>query len=293
VLEVIHLNLESMAQLALGDAPGARAKAERVLAIAIELGVPREQARAIAALGAISLAEGDLRGARAAFERAAAAFEEQGEPTHTLLTLRPLVFVAVDQGDTASARTLLRRSLAVWSEIGRPPGAGPGILRGFAYLFGAQRDDQRLLVLAGALDAVTATVVETSAVYGDRSLDAFVAQARARLGPTAADAARSSGQCLSLEQALTYAVDGLNDAPRAAAAAPSASAAGRPGGLTNREIEVLRLVSAGKTNRQIAAALVLSEKTVGRHLANIFAKLGVSSRAAASAFAVRHGLAAP
>ncbi len=56
-------------------------------------------------------------------------------------------------------------------------------------------------------------------------------------------------------------------------------------GLTARELEVLRLVAGGKSNRQIAAELVLSEHTVARHLQNIFAKLGVSSRTAASAFA--------
>ena len=62
-------------------------------------------------------------------------------------------------------------------------------------------------------------------------------------------------------------------------------------GLTDREIEVLRLVAAGDSNRQIADALVISEHTVARHLQNIFAKLGVSSRTAAGAFAFEHDLA--
>jgi ATP/maltotriose-dependent transcriptional regulator MalT len=61
-------------------------------------------------------------------------------------------------------------------------------------------------------------------------------------------------------------------------------------GLTARELEVLRLVAAGKTNREVASALVISERTVARHLQNIFAKLRVSSRTAASAFAFEHGL---
>jgi DNA-binding CsgD family transcriptional regulator len=60
--------------------------------------------------------------------------------------------------------------------------------------------------------------------------------------------------------------------------------------LTKRELEVLRLVAVGKSNRQIAAELVISGHTVRRHLQNIFAKLGVSSRAAATAFAFRHDL---
>ena len=64
-----------------------------------------------------------------------------------------------------------------------------------------------------------------------------------------------------------------------------------PAGLTAREAEVLRLVAAGKTNRDIAVELVISEHTVARHLQNMFAKLGVSTRAAATAFAYSHDLA--
>ena len=63
-----------------------------------------------------------------------------------------------------------------------------------------------------------------------------------------------------------------------------------PGGLTEREVEVLALVAAGGTNREVAAELVLSEKTVARHLANIFVKLDVSTRTEAAAFAFTHGL---
>jgi ATP/maltotriose-dependent transcriptional regulator MalT len=64
-----------------------------------------------------------------------------------------------------------------------------------------------------------------------------------------------------------------------------------PAGLTPREVEVLRLVATGKSNRAIAADLFLSEKTVARHLSNIFTKLGVSSRSAATAYAYQHDLA--
>jgi DNA-binding CsgD family transcriptional regulator len=66
--------------------------------------------------------------------------------------------------------------------------------------------------------------------------------------------------------------------------------AGDKHGLTARELEVLRLVAAGKTNREIAAALVVSEHTVARHVQNIFAKLHVSSRTAASAYAFENDL---
>jgi DNA-binding NarL/FixJ family response regulator len=68
----------------------------------------------------------------------------------------------------------------------------------------------------------------------------------------------------------------------------------RPGpddGLSPRELEVLALVATGKTNRAIAAELFLSEKTIARHVSNIFAKLALSSRAEATAYAYTHGLA--
>lgn len=63
-----------------------------------------------------------------------------------------------------------------------------------------------------------------------------------------------------------------------------------PGGLTSREVEVLGCVLAGSSNRQIARSLTISEKTAGRHLANIFTKIGVTSRTAAAAWAHQHGI---
>ncbi|HEY5880007.1 MAG TPA: response regulator transcription factor [Nakamurella sp.] len=63
-----------------------------------------------------------------------------------------------------------------------------------------------------------------------------------------------------------------------------------PGGLSEREAQVLRLIAAGNTNRDIARTLVISEKTVARHVSNIFGKLGVGNRSAAAAFAHRQGL---
>ncbi len=68
-------------------------------------------------------------------------------------------------------------------------------------------------------------------------------------------------------------------------------AASAVGALSAREVEVLRLIATGKTNRAIAADLFLSEKTVARHVSNIFTKLGLSSRSAATAYAYEHDLA--
>jgi DNA-binding NarL/FixJ family response regulator len=82
----------------------------------------------------------------------------------------------------------------------------------------------------------------------------------------------------------------LGAAPMVDEAARLVEPARLPGGLTAREVEVLRLVASGRSNLQIAADLTLSEKTVARHLSNIFGKLDVGSRTAAAAYAYEHGL---
>jgi DNA-binding CsgD family transcriptional regulator len=99
----------------------------------------------------------------------------------------------------------------------------------------------------------------------------------------AVDEFRAMGMQPALERAL-----GLRDDPGQAAAARIRPM--YPGGLSAREVEVLRLVAAGKSNQQIADALVISLNTVARHMGNIFAKLGVANRVEAASFAAQHGL---
>ncbi len=78
----------------------------------------------------------------------------------------------------------------------------------------------------------------------------------------------------------------------AAADAPAAALPRLPAGLTERELDVLRLLAAGYTKREIASDLVISPSTVHTHTVHIYAKCGVSTRAALAMFAMRHGLAA-
>jgi DNA-binding CsgD family transcriptional regulator len=76
----------------------------------------------------------------------------------------------------------------------------------------------------------------------------------------------------------------------AAGRRPAASPAGWPAELTGREVEVLRLIARGRSNREVAELLFISPKTVGRHIENLYRKIGVSSRAAAAVFAMEHRL---
>ena len=90
--------------------------------------------------------------------------------------------------------------------------------------------------------------------------------------------------------AARWAYQRLGAAPDLARLEEPAGRVPAAGGLTAREAEVLRLVATGRTNRAIAAQLVLSERTVDRHVSNILTKLGVPSRAAATAWAYEHRL---
>ena len=105
---------------------------------------------------------------------------------------------------------------------------------------------------------------------------------RAALGEEAAAAALEGVAGLDSDAvACVLAAAGQRTAP-----APR----GWPAGLTDREVEVLRLIARGRSNRDVAGRLVISPKTVGRHVENVYAKIGVSSRAAAAVFAMEHGL---
>ena len=146
----------------------------------------------------------------------------------------------------------------------------PGFLAWAAHARGAVavrqgRFDEAIAALQEALREyrVQQSRYETAEVYE------WMALARRGLGDTgAADAATADA---------IYAELGVE--PAGICGIPS------PGGLTRRELEVLACVAQGATNRQAAQQLYLSEKTVGRHLANIYAKIGVSSRTAAAAWA--------
>jgi DNA-binding CsgD family transcriptional regulator len=115
------------------------------------------------------------------------------------------------------------------------------------------------------------------------------AQARRTLGLACREVGDEEGTELAIGWALGV-FERLGATFEAARTAELLGGHPAPAGLTSRELEVLRLVAAGKSNREIADALYLSVKTVARHLSNIFFKIDVSSRTAAAGFAYEHGL---
>jgi DNA-binding CsgD family transcriptional regulator len=159
-------------------------------------------------------------------------------------------------------------------------------------LLGASVDHARGAVELAAGDAASALPTLRRAWRGWQEIGAPYAGARVReLGGLACRA-------LGDEDAAAMELEAAREAFAALGAAPDVARLERLGGrpprdrhgLTPRELEVLRLVAGGATNRAIAAELVLSEKTVDRHVSNILAKLRVPSRAAATAYAYEHRL---
>ncbi|MCI0633622.1 MAG: LuxR C-terminal-related transcriptional regulator [Actinobacteria bacterium] len=301
-----RVNRAALANLR-GAWPEAEAEAARASEELMVLS-PVAAAEALYEVGEARRRIGDLAGAEEAFGRA----NELGfEPQPGLALLR------LAQGDAEAAHHAL--SLAV--------GSGPRTRPRQARILGAQVE---VALAVNDLETARSATEELEAIaheLGTPMLDAMAAAARGAIRlaegdpPGALDRlrhARVTWQELRTpyEAARARVLYGLatreagdeEDAKlelraalaafeRLGAATDAASVAellgerlGLPRGVTAREAEVLRLVATGKTNRDIAVELVISEHTVARHLQNIYAKLGVPSRAAATAFAFEHGL---
>jgi DNA-binding CsgD family transcriptional regulator len=286
---------------------GAWEDAQREATIACEelaeINVPNAAAGFVE-IGEIRRRLGDLAGAEEAFQRAE---ELCGPPRAGLALLR----LAQRRVDAATAIITEALEAETWNRVAR------------AKLLAASA---QIAIAAGDVEAARANVDELETIaagFDSPVLGALAATTRGRVQVAGGDPAA----CTTLRVALArwqeldvpyevatarmllgLACRDLGDDDTAASSFAAAETAFArlgatldvrvvqdltaprrlPGGLTEREAEVLRLVAAGHTNRQIAGELYLSEKTVARHLSNIFTKTGVTSRAAATAYAFEH-----
>ena len=270
---------------------------------------PQMAAEALYETGDVRRRRGDLAGAEEAFERAhELGFEPQpglallrlaqGKADAALTALRTAVMgasgnrlhkarlqwalaeTALAAGDLDSAGTAADELDSLAGDSDAPVlAASATTVRGSVLL--AQSD------VPGAV----ASLRRASALWHELKLPYEAARTRMLYGLALRAVGDEDGARLELRAALG-AFERLG-APGDAARASDlmGGPAALPGGLTAREAEVLRLVASGKTNRDIAVELVISEHTVARHLQNMFAKLGVTSRSAATAFAYEHDLA--
>ncbi len=286
-------------------------EAERACERLGALGDPRDAGAAFYQRAELHRLRGEFDRADDAYRRASLAGRRPG-PGLALLRLA--------QGHADAARTAVRRLLddslgararaqalqaaveimAAADDLPGARGAADELARmaeeiDATFLQAAAADAQALVALASGEAAAAATSLgQAAALWGELGAPYELARTRARIGEAYRQLGDQDGAELELEAAQEL-FERLGAAPDAARVAAMLTPSGRSapratGGLTGREVEVLRLVASGRSNRAIATELAISEKTVARHLSNIFTKLDLPSRSAATAYAYRHKL---
>jgi non-specific serine/threonine protein kinase len=163
-------------------------------------------------------------------------------------------------------------------------------LEGLAAVARAEGRPRRAAHLWGAAEALRAARGAPLPPCEQGPYERDVAAARTRLGAAGFAAAWAQGRGTSLEEAVAAALEPETPAPPPAAPPEAARrGGGGPAGLTPREREVARLVARGLSNREIAAALVITRRTAETHVDHILTKLGLRTRAQIAAWAVEHG----
>lgn len=259
---------------------------EEALAIFESLDMPERISDLRCSLGRAAYARGDIETAFALLTSSLALAREIEDPFAIGQALNALALVRLDRGERALAASYFSEGLPIWFEIGSKDGLASWIA-GVATLAATERRWDVAARLLGCASALQATVGHDARIERNRHLRAE--GDAAELGGAAFAATFAAGRALHAEEAIVEASLYLQQ--RTLEKQDSAGADSALAALTPREIDVLRLVAAGQSDRDIASALYISRHTAMRHVANILTKLNVGSRTAAATLAVREGLA--
>jgi predicted ATPase/DNA-binding CsgD family transcriptional regulator len=240
----------------------------------------REQGNAFSAAGALmlmgyaELSQGNQGKATTLLQEALVLYRELAIKINVARCLSGLGIAAASQGDPWRAKSLLGESLETFRELGSKVDVAED-LDALAGTAGALGENLRAARLWGAAEGIRKACDAPWSLTDRLLYEPQLAAIRSRLDKADWESAWSEGRAMGLEQAVEYALS--NDEPSTPAPERPASA-GQPPALTRREREVAALVARGLTNRRIAGALFVSERTVDHHVASILKKLGVNSR---------------
>ena len=243
---------------------------------------------ALSHLGALAYAQGALPLATSRFDAALLDQRAIDDRWGIGFSLVGLGYAARDRGDAARAGALFAEGLAPFTEVGdrRIIALALDGVAGLAIAWGQPEIAARLFGAAAAQREASGLPVEP-AFRAAHERD--VVAARAALGEDAFAAGWATGAAAPLPAAVAEATGIAATAPETLPTPPPSHQVDLLG-LTPREIEVLRLLAVGMSDREIAEALSISERTAGNHVQHAMHKIGVESRTAAAVFAVRHGL---
>jgi predicted ATPase/DNA-binding CsgD family transcriptional regulator len=280
------------------DAPRVRSLLEESLLLFRQERYQAGIARSLYGLGLWHFQQGDAATARVLFEESFALFSALGQ---RLWATQPLYFlgkVAAQLGDLPAAYAFYQQSLALFQELDDQQSSAT-CLEGWGAVVARQGQAAWAAQLWGAAEALRAAggpsyLPQLLTLPGERADDERMRTwVRAQLGEQAFDHALAEGRAMTSEQALAagqHTMPASHPPAPAKADRPPVPSPPSPGELTAREVEVLRLVARGLTDAQIAEALVISPRTVNAHLRSIYNKLDITSRNAATYFALEHHL---
>ncbi len=270
-----------------GEFPRAIVLQEESLILRRELGDKVTIGLTLTNLGVLARYQGQYGRATTFLEEGLALRSELGDKWGAANALANLGNVAVDQGDEVQAVAAYQRSLTLCREIGDKRTV-PYCLEGLAAVACGRGQAEQAARLCGAADALRGAIGAPLPQVERPILDHTIAAVRATMDTTSPQGERAfttawaTGQALTLEQAIAEALAVEVVAPHPPLSAAPASKERRDGRLaplSQREREIAALVAAGHTNRQIAAELGITERTVDTHVGHILGKLGLSSRA--------------
>jgi non-specific serine/threonine protein kinase len=235
-------------------------------------------------LGTIAFRRGNIDAAEARFGQALEAARPIPADLSMALAFEALGTCAWERREHRRAAQLCAESLTIVRD-GRDPVAVLLAVKSLAAVAAVVGDPVTATRLFGAAEALRERHgIDVPPAERPR-LERAIAAARARLAEAAFAAAWAAGRTLPMAVAITEALAVAHEVHQ-----PVPPDVPNRSGLTRREAEVLRLLAEGRSDREIAAALYVSPKTVGTHVSNLLGKLGVRSRAAAVAHVHRHGL---
>lgn len=270
-----------------GDQVAASSLLEEGLPLFRELGDKDGIASSYALRGWIALGKGNTSEARSLLEESVKLHREVGSRQSLTESLILLARTVVTQGDNEAASTLYKESLTIARALNHQ-WLIASVLEGLATMVAGQGEIVWAARLWGKAEALREAISVSIPPVERADYERAVAASRTQLSEKAFAAAWTQGRMLPLEQILTAQGQQIAS-PLTTIAVPPSSA--HPAGLTTREVQILRLVARGLTSSEVAEELGLSEKTVSHHLTHIFNKTNSENRAAAAAFAIRHGLA--